>query len=205
MSKIRIPAAGRRKKDQRRDIHRQMREAATKKSARARRRSANSRTPFKAEGGQGRGPHQQGPLDDQHKSGRHDVAGVAVGRIVQRLHQQLGRAQRGQGQPCLRAVHTHTARNNGHVRVPGTFGDPLQCAVEHEKVRRIDIGRDASFFSPSRPRAGCRAGFRGCRRPGGRTAAAAPRREPGREPPPKSPRRRRGPGSGGGSAGCDHH
>jgi hypothetical protein len=78
---IRTPATGRRRtgpalRRRSSDVR-----AHGRKQGRSRRNLANSRAPFKAKRGQGRYAHQQRLLDDQPKSGRHDVAGAAPVRL----------------------------------------------------------------------------------------------------------------------------
>ena len=110
-----------------------MREAAAKELARPRRNFASSAASFEAECGQCRRSHQQSLLDDQHESSRHHITGIASSRIVQRLGQELGWAERGQGQSSLRAVDTQTPRNVGEIGVGGTLGDPCKVRLNTRK------------------------------------------------------------------------
>jgi len=118
---------------QRRSVDRQMREAAAKELARPRRNFASCAASFEAECGQCRRSHQQSLLDDQHESSRHHITGIASSRIVQRLGQELGWAERGQDQSSLRAVDTQTPRNVGEIGVGGTLGDPCKVRLNTRK------------------------------------------------------------------------
>jgi hypothetical protein len=90
--------------------------------------------------GQCRCPHQQSLLDDQHEGGGNDVARVTARWVVQRLHQHLDRALCRQCKLDGGTVFAIAARSIGDIGIGGALEDPLQGAVEDDKVGGVDIG-----------------------------------------------------------------
>ena len=89
-------------------------------------------------------PMQQGLLQDQHEGRRHDVAGIAAGRIEQRLVQDLDRRALRQRRAVEAAVGARIARQRGRpMTAPVALEDALQRAVVEQEIGGIDIGRQA--------------------------------------------------------------
>ena len=106
--------------------------------------AANARANL-LEGGaaQRRRPHEHGLLQDQHEGGRDDIAGIAAGRIEQRLVQDLDRRALQQRRAIEAAVGAGIARQQvGHDGVRA-LEDALQHAIVEQEIGGIDVGRQA--------------------------------------------------------------
>src|SRR6202042_2357552 len=95
-----------------------------------------------------RDAEQQRLLKDEDEGGWHDVAGVAAGRVEQRLRQEINR----------RAATGHRRVDEASLaaRAPlcdlgrggrGALRDALQGAAVEKKIGRIDIGCDAGLLA----------------------------------------------------------